>query len=140
MASYTQTNRSVSTSVLNLLTSNVPYGRDWIAFADDNYYYCVYGTNESITDNSAVFVDATIQMLPRSYTTSQTITVYSEESTSISLPFPINVQSNIGLGVLTQTRVEEYSYNQVVTFGSSVLFALLLVTIGLAVIRKRWLV
>lgn len=137
---YTQTNRSVGSSHLNLFTSNIPYGEEWISFADDTYYYCVYGNVDSNSSNQVKFEDSTVLKLVRSFTSSQDLIITHEDTTTINIPFPINISSNIGVGVLTTTRVEEYSYNQVVTFGMGVLFTLLLVTVGLAIIRKRWLV
>lgn len=137
---YTQTNRSVGSSQLNLFTSNIPFGEEWIAFADDTYYYCVYGNLNINNSNQVSFTDSTVMKVVRSYTSSQELIISEEASTTVNVPFPINVSSNIGIGVLTSTRVEEYNYNQVVTFGTGVLFTLLLVTIGLSIIRKRWLV
>lgn len=137
---YTQTNRGVSSSQLNLFTSYIPYGDEWIAFADETYYYCVYGKVNTNNRNQVSFTDSTVMKVARSYTTSQDLIITEEATTTVNVPFPINVSSNIGIGVLMSTRVEEYNYNQVATFGTGVLFTLLLVTIGLSIIRKRWLV
>lgn len=135
MASYTQTNSNVGSSYYNFFLSKVPDGEDYIIFATDDYYICIYGEYQS--NNS--FSDSTVIKISRSYNNQGVVSYSQETTTNYTVNYEYYSYSNVGLGTyLANPRYPEYTQNHNM-INTSLLFALVLIVIGFNVIKKRWI-
>lgn len=135
MASYTQTNNNVGSSYYNFFLSKVPDGEDYIIFAIDDYYICIYGEYKS--NNS--FSDSTVIKISRSYNNQGAVSYSQETTTNYTVNYEYYSYSNIGTGTyLSNPRYPEYTQNHNM-INTSLLFALVLIVIGFNVIKKRWI-
>ena len=135
MASYTQTNNSVGSSYYNFFLSKVPDGEDYIIFAVDGYYICIYGDYSS----GNTFTDSTVIKISRTQGSQGTVSYSEENTTTFNIGYEYYSYSNIGTGTyLASPRFAEYTANHSI-IQTSLLFALVLIVIGFNVIKKRWI-
>lgn len=135
MAAYTQTQNSVSSSYYNFFLSKVPEGEDYIIFAVDGYYICIYGNYTS--DNT--FEDSTVIRISRSSGSQGIVSYHEEDTTTFTINYEYYSYSNIGTGTyLADPRATEYTKNFSMIH-TSLLFALVLLFVGFNVIKKRWI-
>lgn len=135
MATYTQSNNSVSSSYYNFFLSKVPDGEDFIIFATEDNYICIYGNY----DSGNKFEDTTVIKISRTYGNQGTVT-YSDETTSnFSISYEYYIYSNIGVGTfISSPRVSTNALTHDV-IQTSLLLTLLFCFIGFNVIKKRWI-
>lgn len=135
MATYTQSNNSVSSSYYNFFLSQVPDGEDFIIFATEDNYICIYGDYSS----DSKFDDTTVIKISRTYGNQGTVT-YSDETTSnFNISYEYYTYSNIGIGTyISSPRDSTYALTHDV-IQTSLLFTLLLCFVGFNVIKKRWI-
>lgn len=135
MANYVQTNASVGSTYQNFFLSKVPEGSDYVIFAMDDYYICIYGVHGS--DSS--FTDSTVIQISRSYGNQGEVTYIEEDNTTYSITYEYYSYSNVGVGTfLVSPYVEQHNYLHA-NLQTSLLFILVLVSIGFNVVRKRWI-
>lgn len=135
MANYTQYNSSVGTAYQNFFLSKVPEGSDYVIFAMEDYYICIYGDHSSDTS----FTDSTVIKISRTYGNQGEVTYVEESNTTYSISYEYYSYSNVGIGTyLVSPYVQQNNYLQS-NLQTGILFILLLVSIGFNVIRKRWI-
>lgn len=134
MANYVQTNSSVSSAYQNFFLSHVPEGEDFIIFATDDYYYCVYGSYDNGTFN-----DSTLIRISRTYGSQGVVDYISESTTTVSVSYEYYTYSNVGIGTLVNSPGIYQNQLTHESIQTVLLFIILLVTVGFNVIRKRWI-
>lgn len=135
MATYTQSNNSVSSSYYNFFLSKVPDGEDYIIFATENDYICIYG--DYISGNK--FDDTTVIKISRSYNNQGTVTYVDENTSNFNISYEYYTYSNIGYGTyISSPRVSTNALTHDV-IQTSLLLTLLFCFIGFNVIKKRWI-
>lgn len=134
MANYVQSNNSVSSSYQNFFLSKVPEGDDFIIFASEDYYYCVYGSYDN-----GNFNDSTLIRISRTYGSQGVVDYINESTTTVTIRYEYYSYSNIGIGTLVYSPgiyQNQLTHDSIQTV---LLFIILLVTVGFNVIRKRWI-
>lgn len=134
MATYTQTNSNVSSSYYNYFLSQIPVGKDYIIFATDTNYMCVYGDQTS----GSTFEDATVLSILRQNNQGR-VTETNESSTTVNISYDYYTYSNVGYGTYLVSPIETHNNITISHYTFTALLVLLLFFIGFNTIRKRWI-
>lgn len=140
MASYTQDQRSVSSTYIQYFLSQFR-DQEYLIFADDDYYYCVTSKEDfTNTGNKWSTTNATIYKILRnsSLGTSGTVSVTNENQTSVIVYYPYYIYSNIGCGTVVTSPVDTLDSYHAMQFVPPLLFGVLIFLIISTFIQRRW--
>lgn len=133
MATYNQYQYSVGSTYQNYFLSQVPAGKDYIIFSTQYDYILVYGDFDG-----SKFNDSTVLSIARS-NNNGTVDRTEESSTTVNISYDYYSYSNIGNGTFLIRPEDQFNNILISHYSFTVLFILLLVTIGFNVIKKRWI-
>lgn len=134
MSNYTQSNNSVSSTYQQFFLSKVPVGEDYIIFAVDGYYMCVYGDY-----SDGKFNDSTIIRISRQTGSNGTVSYLNESSTTVDVNYEYYTYSNIGTGTLLVSPHQTNNQFNISNYTFICIFAFILLYLGFNVIKKRWI-